>query len=195
MSEVVLAFGGGDGFDDAGDSFGEGLNGAGGGFAQSGLDLAESWFDGIEVGTVGGQIFEPCAGRRDGLFDASDLVARQIVHDDDVVGRQGRRQALLDIGQEGLAIHGAIEHHGRRQAGRAQGGGEGDGLPMAMGGFAHQSLAFHRPAIAPDHVGRSTGLVDEHQLARIEPGLTGLPGFPSFGDIRPVLLAGVQSFF
>jgi hypothetical protein len=25
--------------------------------------------------------------------------------------------------------------------------------------------------------------------------LTGLPGFPSFGDIRPVLLAGVQSFF
>jgi hypothetical protein len=43
-------------------------------------------------------------------------VGRQVVHHDDVVGLERRDQHLLDIGEERLAGHRAIEHHRRGQA-------------------------------------------------------------------------------
>jgi hypothetical protein len=45
-----------------------------------------------------------------------DLVGAQIVHDDDVAGGQGRRQNLLDIGEELFAVDGAVEDTGRGDA-------------------------------------------------------------------------------
>lgn len=49
-------------------------------------------------------------------------------------------------------------------------------------------------AIAPGHLSRGTGLVDEHQSLGIEIGLRFEPGLPAARDIRPLLLAGVCGF-
>jgi hypothetical protein len=47
----------------------------------------------------------------------------------------------------------------------------------------------------PGHLGRDSGLVDEDEARRLELGLLGLQRSALGGDIRPILLGGVQSFF
>jgi hypothetical protein len=54
------------------------------GGAQRGLELGEGHFDGIEVGAVGRQAAQACAGGIDRLSDAMDLMRGQIVHDDKI---------------------------------------------------------------------------------------------------------------
>ena len=159
------------------------------------LSLAKSCFDWIEVGAIGGQ--EPLAGSRSfyGFLNSGDLVGAQIVHDDDVAGRQGRRQDLLDIGEELFAIDGAVEDTGRGDAVAAQSGQESRGLPMSEGRVSDQPLAFFASAIAGRHIGRSPGLVDKDEPSRIEAWLHFAPIGASGLDISPALLGGAKSFF
>lgn len=163
-------------------------------FAQRVFEFGEELFDWIEVGAVGGQ--EPLAGSRcfDGLSNSGDLVGAQIVHDDDVAGRQGRRQNLLDIGEELFAVDGAVEDTGRCDAVAAQSGQESRGLPMSEGRVSDQPLAFFASAIAGRHVGRSPGLVD-NQPSRIEAWLRFAPIGASGLDISPALLGGAKRLF
>ena len=72
------------------------------------------------------------------------LCAGRLSHDDDVPFRQFRHQDLFDIGAEGIAVHGPVQHHRRDHPAKAQSGGEGGGLPMTGGGAA--SLATRCPA-------------------------------------------------
>jgi len=107
-----------------------------------------------------------------GLADAIDLVARQIIHDDNVAVPQGWAEDLLDIGGEALTIDRPFDHQGSGQAVHAQGGDEGGDLPMAVGHIIDQPLATPAATIAARH-GR--GLVDigkadlehRHDLARL----------------------------
>ena len=50
----------------------------------------------------------------DGLLDAGDLVAAEIVEDDDVAGVQRRRHRLVDPGFECRAVDRPVEHAGVR---------------------------------------------------------------------------------
>ena len=61
------------------------------------LNLGEGHLDGIEVGAVGRQEAQFCAGLLDRLSGGGWLLGGQIVHDDDVAGLEGRDQDLLDI--------------------------------------------------------------------------------------------------
>ena len=45
------------------------------------------------------------------------------------------------------------------------------------------------------HVGGGAGFIEKDQPRRIEAWLLRLPGGARFGDIRPLLLAGVHDFF
>ena len=56
----------------------------------------------------------------------------EVVHDDDVAGPQRRRQDLLDVEAEALAIDRAIDEPWRLDAIVAQGGDEGHGLPAPV---------------------------------------------------------------
>ena len=64
---------------------------------------------------------------------------------------------------------------------------------MAVRNFARQPLAA-TPA-QPRHVGRSPGLIDEDELARIKPRLLLLPGRACHADVGAILFGGVQTFF
>jgi hypothetical protein len=46
-----------------------------------------------------------------------------------------------------------------------------------------------------DHLRRDRGLIDEDEARRTQLGLLGLQRGALGGDIRPILLGGVQSFF
>ena len=123
------------------------------------------------------------------------LVGRQVVHDDDVARLQGRTQHLVDIDQEGLAVHRPVQHEWRGQTVAAQPGGEGRRVPMAERLAAQRPLAPRCAAVFADHLGVGARLVDEDQSCRIKPGLAGLPRRARFGHVWPRLLAGVQGFF
>ena len=59
---------------------------------------------GVEVGRVGRQEPELCAGAADRLADRSFLVASEVVEDDDVAWPQGGDEELFDPGLEALGI-------------------------------------------------------------------------------------------
>ena len=123
------------------------------------------------------------------------FVGGQVVHDDDVAWGQRRRQHLFDIGQEGGAVHGSVEHHGGGHALEPERADEGGGLPMSMGYRSPATLAPWRPAITPRHLGRGTRLVDEYQPLRLQIRLSLEPGPAATQDVSPLLLAGVRGFF
>jgi len=77
----------------------------------------------------------------------------------------------------------------------AQATDEGGGLPMTPRGFADQSLPERTAAMRAGHLGIGTGFVQEDQLRRVKLALAALPGRARFGDVRAVLLGGVQRFF
>src|ERR1700677_431810 len=90
---------------------------------------------------------------------------------------------LFDIGEKGLAVHRAVEDHGRSDA-VVTPGGEGGGFPMAVGHGGAASLASGRTTVEARHLGVRSGLVDEHDARRIE---LELPFGPRF--TRPVFTA------
>ena len=122
-------------------------------------------------------------------------MAAKVVHDDDVAGRQGWHEELLDPGRKALTIDRAVEDARRIDTVMAECGEEGQCLPFAERRMGNQLAAA--PAPAPDrrHVGLGPGLVDEHQAARIKPALILLPSGPTPRDRRALLLDGKQRFF
>ena len=114
---------------------------------------------------------------------------------DGVPGRKGRCEELLNIGEEQLSVHRAIDHAGRIDPVVAQAGDEGGGLPVIVRHGHRQPLAALRPAMTPGHVGGGTRLGDEHQPFRVQLALALAPGLPRGGDIGPFLLGGMCSLF
>src|SRR5271166_5567857 len=73
-------------------------------FAQIGLQLGIGLFDRVHVGAVRRQISQFGSGRVDELLDPGSLVARQIVHDDDVALRVGTRHFSTHSSNEAALI-------------------------------------------------------------------------------------------
>jgi len=184
-----------EGVDPLCDGVPEVVDGAGGGLGEEGLELGEGHLDGVEVGAVGRQEAQLGAGGLDGAAHRDGLVGRQVVHNHDVARGQGRRQDLFDIGHEGGAVHGAVEHHGRGHAIQAQRTHEGRGLPVPVGHRRPAPLAAPRAPVAPRHLGRGAGLVDEDQALGVQLGLRLEPGPAASQHVRALLLAGVRGFF
>ena len=118
-----------------------------------------------------------------------------VVHEDDVAFFQGPHEDLLDIGQEGRAIHRAVDHVRCCDAIDAQGGHEGERLPVAVGHLGNQPLAPRSAAVEPGHLGRHRSLVNEHETRGLQSTLLGLQLPTCGGDIGSILLGRVEDFF
>src|SRR5262245_39119815 len=117
-------------------------------------------------------------------------MAAEVVDDDDVARLEGRQQALLDIGKEGLSVDRPVDDAGSVDTVAAKRGQECEGAPSALGYLGQQLLPARRPAAPPRHIGLGPRLVDEDQPAWIEPVLISLPVFTPSGDVGAVLLGG-----
>jgi len=164
-------------------------------FAQQRLELGEHLLDRIEIGRVRRQIQDAGAPGSNGLRNARDLVAGQIVGNDDVSRAERGAQELTHPGQEHLAVHGAIDDQRGCHAAVAQASNEGGGLPMSMRHRRHAALAAPSTAIAARHVRAGCRLIQEHQPLRRQAGLRGAPLLARLLHVGPILLAGVQRFF
>ena len=195
VGEVVSALGGREGVEPLGDGTFEGGEGAGGRLAQERLQLGEGLLDRVEVGAVGRQEEQRCAG----LFDRSacrrHLVGRQVIEHDNVARDEGWHEQALDPSGEGRAVHGAVDQHRRGQPVEPQSGDEGCRLPVAVRDRRPAALAAWAAAAQARHLGRSPGLVDEDEPRGIEVGLVLKPGLALGLHVDPVLLAGVRRLF
>ncbi len=122
-------------------------------------------------------------------------MGRQVVHDDDVAGPQGRHQHLLDVGLEADPVHRPVQDHRRGHAIDTQRRGERRGLPVAMRDGRAAALATQGAAPYPCHLGRGAGLIDEDQAVRIKVRLAVGPGAAPLGDVGSLLLGCVRGFF
>ncbi len=102
---------------------------------------------------------------------------------------------MLDIGNERRPVHGAVNDVRRSDAIGAQPSDKRQRFPMAMRNLRNESLTTRGATVATDHFRRDCGLVDEDETLRIERGLLSLEIGACSGDIRTILLGGVQSFF
>jgi hypothetical protein len=151
--------------------------------------------DWIEVRAICRQIKWNCAPSFDGPFDAIDLVKAHIVHEHNVAFPQSRSKELLDIGLECLAIHCAFAHEGRGDAVVTQRCDECKSFPVPVQHLLHQPLTLWRPAIETSDRRRNGGFIDEYELSRIKQPLPPSQRPTRGGDVWPILLSGLQTFF
>ena len=86
--------------DDAADSVPEAVDGALRSFSQMRFELGEGLLYGVEVGTVGREEQQPCAGYFDPFTHRGALMARQIVHEHHVTGAKLVYENLRHISLE-----------------------------------------------------------------------------------------------
>jgi hypothetical protein len=114
-------------------------------------------------------------------------VAAEVVHNQHVAGPQRRGEELPHVGEEALAVDGAVQHQRRDDALGPQCGDHGGGPPVPVRHGVEHALAARRPAVAPRHVRGGPGLVEEHEARGVERRLRRGPGPPRLGYVRPVL--------
>ncbi len=66
---------------------------------------------------------------------------------------------------------------------------------MAMRHASAQALPARGPSVTPGHVGRGPGLIDEHEMRRVEVELALEPGLAPLQDVGAVLLGGMGRLF
>ena len=182
-------------FEQGSDPFPDGLDGALPGFSEERFELGEDLFNRVQIGAIGRQKDEPCAGGAYGFADCPVLVRPKIVHDDDVALLEGRDEDLLDIGEEGLTVDGAIQHEWGGDRVVPERGEKRQRLPVAVRDFGEERLAAAAPAARAGHVRFGPGLVDKNKARWINPGLVSFPAEAAPGDVGAVLLGGEQGFF
>ena len=151
------------------------------------LEFGEGVLDGIEVGAIGREVEEACAGRFDQLPRFRAFVARQIIHDDDVAFAEFRNENLLHIGFKGEAVDRSVDHERRDEAAKRECADERRRFPVAM----------RKPtaAITAGHIGGGPGLVDEDQALGVEIELPFEPGLTPLRDVGTILLGSVRGLF
>ena len=119
----------------------------------------------------------------------------EIVEDDDVARLQRRREKLIDISAETLAVDGSVEQAWRVEAIVAKSGEERRGLPLALRDLVDEALSLRRPAAQPCHVGLCPGLIDEDETPGIDEPLIGAPARTVAADVPAILLARDEGLF
>jgi hypothetical protein len=163
--------------------------------AQERFQFGEGELDGVEVWTVGWEKPHGCASLLDGHSDLRLLVGGEVVENDDVASPQGGDQHLLDIGAERVVIDRAIEHGRGTQLGRAEGGDDRVGLPVAAGRVIGDARALEAAGVAAQKIRGDAGLVHEDILRRIMERQCVGPAAPGRRDIRSPLFVRVDAFF
>jgi hypothetical protein len=163
--------------------------------SQEGFELCEGFLDRVEIGAIGRQIDERGTTSFDCPAHAGNFVTAEIVHDDDIAGRERGREDLFDIGEEGLAIHRSVEDERRGEAAGTQPGDKGRCFPMPIRNRRDEPLATRSASALARHVGGCPGLIDKDQTIWIQACLVGAPNLPCGRNIRPLLLGGVKRLF
>ncbi len=87
-------------------------DGAVGGLAEPCFEFGEGLLKGVPVWAVGWQEQQLASSLTNGVAPYRTFMAAEIIHDNDVAGRQGRHQHLLDVGRKVSAVDRPVEDAG-----------------------------------------------------------------------------------
>ena len=195
MLEKVAAFLRADLGEERSDRAVEARNGALGGLAQQRFDFAEGLLYRIELRRILRQVHYFRANRFDRFLDAADLVGLEVIQNDGFAAREGWRQTLFDIGDEGRSVHRPINHQRSDHPIKAQTGHQCDRLPIPVRHTADQSLAAWAASPEPNHIGAGRGFIEEDQRGRVQKALLPDPGPARSGHVLSLLFRRAQGFF
>lgn len=119
----------------------------------------------------------------------------EIVHDDDIAGREGRDEELLNPGEEGDAVHRALQDERGGQAIETQPGDEGGRVPEAVRDGRMEPLAAKAAPVEARHFRVQARFVHEDQLCGVEIGLAREPRQPRRRYVFAFLLLGMAGLF
>src|SRR5258708_4788764 len=160
MPEVVGAFSRTEPWHERTDRSVETWNSALGDFTEQRLEFAIRHLDGIEIGRVLRQVAERGSRLLNCFSDPRNLVSLQVIHHDDVTAPKCRSQALLDVGSEYIAGHGAFDHHRCDHFVVPQASYERDRFPISEWDTADQPDASRSSPPEADHIGADRSLID-----------------------------------
>ncbi len=129
----------------------EAMDGAAGGFSEKRLDLRECQLIWTEGGAVGRPEKRARASGLNGFENGSGFVGWQVVQEHGVAGHESWGQDLLEISEEGRAVHGPVDGHGCHHAIKCQAANKARCLPMAMLNRGTAALASRCAAILSGH--------------------------------------------
>src|SRR6516165_10033883 len=89
-------------------------------FAQECLERMKHQLHWVKVWRIFRQVAQACTDSLDCLLHTSNLVEGDVVDQHNVLTLERRNQTLLDVGQEGLSIHGSFDQHWSHDASLAQ---------------------------------------------------------------------------
>ena len=162
---------------------------------QYGLDLRPSQFNRVEVRRVRWQIDQVRTPRLDHGFNPSDLVGRQVVHEQDVTRLQRWDNALLDVAIEDVAIDGARHNQRRRDARRANHGQRRGSRPRRQRRTLHHALIRCGASIQSRQAQIDARFVEKFEAVNVQGGYFFLKAGPLLLDARRVALTGVERLF
>src|SRR5271165_876207 len=156
------------------------------GLAQKCFEFAVVQLDRVEIRRVFRQIAERRPRFLDCRLDAGNFVGCKVVCHDDVIALERGNQALLDVGQEHLSVHGSLDHHRSGDFVVAQGGHESDRLPFSKWNAVDQPDAMRSTPSKPHQISADCSLVDKHQTSGIKHALLPDPASARTDYIRPL---------
>src|SRR5262252_1565477 len=166
-----------------------------GSLAQASLDGMERQLDGVKIRRILRQESEACANTPESLLDPSDLVEGHIVSHHNVSMLERRRQTLLDVSQEGFAVHGPLNEHRSHDASLTQASDERYRLPVPHWRICDQAFSASAPAVQAHHIGGDCRLVDKDEAGGIKPALLADPASARASHVGALALLRPQAFF
>src|SRR5215471_9809978 len=164
-------------------------------FAEQCLHGMEHQLDGVKIRRILRQVSKTCADSADSLLHTGDLVEGDIVGNHNVSALERRRQTLLYVSQECLAIHGPLNDHRCHDASLTQASDKRYRLPVPHGRVCDQAFAARTPAVQAHHIGGDCRFVDEYEAGGIEPALLTDPASARASHVSALPLCRSQAFF
>jgi hypothetical protein len=151
--------------------------------------------DGVKVRRILRQVSEACANTPEQLLHTGDLVEGHIVSNHNVSTLERRRQTLLYVSQECLAIHGPFNNHRSHDASLTQASDASYRLSVPHGRVRDQAFSAGAPAVQAHHTGGDCRLVDKYEAGGIKPALLTDPASARASHVSALALLRPQAFF
>ena len=162
---------------------------------QDRFQLRKRELNRIEIGTVfrekpelGADVFDRAPHRR-------TLVTRQVIHDDDVSGRERRREDLLDVREETGPIDRPIKYRGSDEARYAQRPEKRRRMPAPIWRVVGDAGAVQAPAVTPNQIRPDATFIEKHEARGIERRRCRVPRRPGQDDVSAIVFRRAYRFF
>ena len=165
--------------------------------AQMCLQFGKGHFDGVEIGTVGGQEQEPATLCFEHLRGALTLVRGEVVEDDDRPWLQLWDQDFFDVCVESIPIHGAGDYPRSHDPVAGEARDQGLVTPLPEWSISFDARAAQAAPVLAGHIRIGARLIQKDQaVLLISHGLlAALPVLSCLSNCGLVALFGDQAFF